>query len=81
MIDKLSPEQEKELSVYRDKWLAVGLATDRIDRTKAKQEFILFNKLVLQNNTIPIVVFMDSPKTAWLATLLLYQFFKFKPRQ
>ena len=74
MIKKLTKEQESQLSVYRDKWLAIGLSTARINREEAKKDFWLFNKLVLGKKGQPIVVFMDSPLTAWLATCLLYQF-------
>jgi len=28
MINKLTKEQQKLLSVYRDKWLAIGLSTE-----------------------------------------------------
>lgn len=31
MIESLTPAQEAQLSVYRDKWLAIGLSTDRVD--------------------------------------------------
>lgn len=33
-IMKLTPEQETMLPVYRDKWIAIGLSTNRIDRQK-----------------------------------------------
>ena len=35
-IQSLTPEQESQLSVYRDKWLKIGLATGPIDFEKAK---------------------------------------------
>ena len=35
-IEKLTKEQEAKLSVYRDKWLRIGLATHEIDREKCK---------------------------------------------
>ena len=74
MITKLTKEQEEQLVVYRDKWLAIGLSTDRIDREKAIKKFIVFNRLVLDNKKVPVIVFMNSPVTSWLATLLLYNF-------
>ena len=72
MIDKLTKEQEEQLIVYRNKWLAWGLSTDRIDRKKAIENFLIFNKLVLGNENTPVIVFMDSPLTTWLATCLLH---------
>ena len=71
-IKQLTPDKEKLLSVYRDKWLAKGLSTDRINRDEAVKNFILFNRLVLSNKSIPTIIFMDSPVTAWLATCLLF---------
>lgn len=34
MITNLTPEQESQLEVYRDKWIDIGLSTDRIDMSK-----------------------------------------------
>ena len=36
-IDNLTPEQEALIPVYRDKWRAMALSTERIDRQKADQ--------------------------------------------
>ncbi len=36
MIESLTPEQESKLSVYRDKWLKIGLSTAPCDRQKAE---------------------------------------------
>lgn len=33
-IDKLTPEQEAQLDPWADKWIAIGLSTDRADRAK-----------------------------------------------
>jgi hypothetical protein len=76
MIEKLTPKQEKLLSVYRDKWLAKGLSIARIDRKSAIENFTIFNKLILKNKEQPVIVFMDSPLTAWLATVYLYTIFR-----
>ncbi|CBN57009.1 MULTISPECIES: DUF6745 domain-containing protein [Kamptonema] len=35
MIDKLTPEQEALIPVYREKWRAIALSTEPIDREKA----------------------------------------------
>ena len=35
-ITKLTDEQTAKMSVYRDKWIAIGLSTDRIDQGRAK---------------------------------------------
>ena len=36
-IEKLTPEQEAQLPVYRDMWISIGLSTERVDRTEATQ--------------------------------------------
>lgn len=36
IIEKLSPEQEALLTVYRDKWMAIGLSTKPADRPRAE---------------------------------------------
>src|SRR5215468_2102181 len=36
-IERLTPDQEKELVKFMEEWLAVGLCTDPADRTKAEQ--------------------------------------------
>ena len=36
-IESLTPEQESQLSVYRDKWFTIGLATGPVDFEKAKE--------------------------------------------
>ena len=76
MIAKLTKEQESRLSEFREKRLTIGLSTDLINRTEAKKQFMIFNKLILDKKENPIIIFMDSPLTAWLATVYLYNIFK-----
>jgi len=35
-IDKLTAEQEAQLEVYRDKWIKIGLSTERVDHDAAR---------------------------------------------
>ena len=81
MIKKLTPSQEKQIPIYRDKWLAKGLSTDRVDRKQAIADFTMFNKLILGYKKQPVVIFMDSPLTTWLATILLYSWLHPKESQ
>lgn len=37
MIEKMTPEQEAQMAVYRDQWISIGLNTDRVDQEKAKE--------------------------------------------
>ena len=46
MIEKLTKKQESLLSIYRDKWLDVGLSTDRINLVEAIKIYSKFNKEV-----------------------------------
>ncbi len=78
MINEFTKEQEKQVEVYRNKWLAIGLSTDRINRKEGIKKFTIFNKVILDKKKIPIVIFMDSPITTWLATLLFYNYFYYK---
>ncbi len=36
MINKLTKEQEKQLKIYRDKWIANDLSTDRLKQKENK---------------------------------------------
>jgi hypothetical protein len=72
MIYELTKEQEQKLSIYRDKWLKIGLSTERINRQEATDNFNKFHKLVLGYKEKPVYVFMDSPLSVWLAVLYLY---------
>lgn len=43
-IDKLISEQEAQLAVYRDKWTAIGMSTDRVDPVRAAEAVKLLYK-------------------------------------
>ena len=48
MIEKLTPQQEALLPVYRDRWLAIGNSTEPIDlaaTTKAARYFYAMAKI------------------------------------
>ncbi|MBD2446105.1 hypothetical protein H6G76_02820 [Nostoc sp. FACHB-152] len=62
LIEKLTPEQEALIPVYREKWRKTALSTERIDREKAAEavkavyQFMGFDE--------PEIVFFDSPYAA-----------------
>ncbi|GBE93964.1 leucine-rich repeat-containing protein [Nostoc cycadae WK-1] len=62
LIEKLTPEQEALIPVYRDKWRQIALSTERIDREKAAEavkavyQFMDFDE--------PEILFFDSPYAA-----------------
>jgi hypothetical protein len=59
MIEKLTPEQEAMLPVYKDKWLKYGLSTDKADREMSEK----FITNIYTENKLPKPIFkwFDSP--------------------
>ncbi|MHC5737849.1 DUF6745 domain-containing protein [Nostoc sp.] len=59
LIENLTPEQEALIPVYRERWRAIALSTERIDREKAakavKAGYIAIRKQE------PEIIFCDSP--------------------
>ena len=62
MIDKLTPEQEALIPVYLEKWRAIALSTEPIDRYKAADAVKGFYAAICQQE--PKIVFFDSPNAA-----------------
>ena len=69
MINKLTSEQQTLLPVYRNKWIAKGLSTEPIDKKQLKSVVSWLYKLL--NRKEPIIIVMNGPIHAWLATVLL----------
>ena len=67
MLDKLTPEQEALIPVYREKWQKIALSTERIDREKAAEA--VKATYVLIGLEEPEIVFYDSPNAALITTL------------
>ncbi|RCJ39553.1 hypothetical protein A6769_06930 [Nostoc punctiforme NIES-2108] len=67
MIEKLTPEQEALIPVYREKWQVIALSTERIDREKAAEA--VKATYVLIGMEEPEIVFYDSPNAALINTL------------
>lgn len=44
MIENLTPEQKAQFSVYRDKWIKIGMSTERIDPDRVEQAVKLLYK-------------------------------------
>ncbi|MEH1928546.1 hypothetical protein [Nostoc sp.] len=65
--EKLTPEQEALIPVYRQKWRAIALSTERIDREKASEA--VKATYVLIGIEEPEIVFYDSPNAALIPTL------------
>ncbi|MBN3878852.1 MULTISPECIES: DUF6745 domain-containing protein [unclassified Nostoc] len=67
LIEKLTPEQEALIPVYREKWRAIALSTERIDCEKAAKA--VKATYVLIGMEEPEIVFYDSPNAALITTL------------
>ena len=71
MITELTKDQESKLAVYRDKWIAIGLATDRVSVEEATKIIHDFQEYVLQTPKTPVIL-TDGPITAWDAVVKEY---------
>ncbi|MGL5875518.1 MAG: DUF6745 domain-containing protein [Xenococcaceae cyanobacterium] len=61
-IDKLTPEQEALIPVYREKWRKIALSTERIDRDKAAEAVkAVYAAIELEE---PEIIFFESPNLA-----------------
>ncbi|MEH1893238.1 MAG: DUF6745 domain-containing protein [Nostoc sp.] len=59
LIEKLTPEQEALIPVYREKWRAIALSTEKINRKKAVKSV---NKAYALNDLAkPEIIFINSP--------------------
>lgn len=76
MIKKLTKAQEKQIPRYVEKWLKIGLSTDRINKKEAIKICHRIYKEILNKPEAPIVV-LDGPIHAWIAVCMLSQ----KPEQ
>ena len=61
-IEKLTPEQEALIPVYREKWQKIGILTGRLDRERT----VIAIKLAYTNSgePEPEIVFCESPLAA-----------------
>ena len=58
-IEKLTPEQEALIPVYREKWRQIALSTERLDRAKA--ESVIKAAYIAIGKPEPEVQFYSSP--------------------
>ncbi|MBD0361604.1 MAG: hypothetical protein ICV55_02265, partial [Coleofasciculus sp. C3-bin4] len=62
-IEKLTPEQEALIPVYREKWRQIALSTERLDRAKA--ESVIKAAYIAIGKPEPEVQFYSSPCVVW----------------
>lgn len=66
-IDKLTPQQEALIPVYREKWRKIALSNERIDREKAAQA-VKAAYIAIGKNA-PNIIFCESPYVALKSTI------------
>ncbi|MEH2274092.1 MAG: hypothetical protein V7K40_04575 [Nostoc sp.] len=59
LIEKLTPEEEALIPVYRQKWQKIALSTERIDRDKAVE--VLKATYTAIGKQQPEIIFCQSP--------------------
>ena len=62
MINELTPEQEKLLETYRDKWLQIGLSCEPADRDTAER--VIKKIYAYLEKKEPKIIWCDSPLSA-----------------
>ena len=66
MIDKLTPKQESKMSEYVEKYIAIGLNTDRINKEQCKMDINDIQINILNKPATDVIV-LDSPIQCWEA--------------
>lgn len=69
MITKLTPQQEKLIVSYQQKWKAIYLSTERIDRNRVLNVLEDVFRAYPESYTMPEVIFFESPYAAFNAQL------------
>ena len=65
MITKLTKEQKEQMAVYRDKWIKLGLSTDRFTKEEAQQWSDYFYENIRKKLKVPVII-AESPLSAWI---------------
>ena len=75
MVEYLTQKQISKFPEYVDKWVKIGLSTERISFDQVKRIVNNLYKEILEYNENPIIILMDSPVSAWYATLFCNHIF------
>jgi len=67
MITELTPEQEAQCPIYAQKWIDIGINTDRISYDRAIDIVNDVQEHLLQKPRTPIIL-VDDPIEAWIAS-------------
>src|SRR5690606_282232 len=74
-VEYLTQKQISKFPEYVDKWVKTGLSTERISFDQVKRIVNNLYKEILGYNENPIIILMDSPVSAWYATLFCNHIF------
>ncbi len=66
MIEKLTPEQEALLPVYRDKWIKIGLSTEPFTMEEARTIINNLYTHILQLTPPAHILMAENPADAWV---------------
>ncbi len=66
MITELTKEQKEKMPLYVEKWIGVGINTDRLDFEKTQNIVHDFQEHILIQEKTPIIIF-NNPLEAWIA--------------
>ena len=69
MITQLTPQQEESIISYQQKWRAIYLSTERIDRSRVLDVLEDVFRSYPESFTMPEVIFFESPYAAFSAEL------------
>jgi len=69
-ISKLTAEQEDKLTEHRDKWLRIGLCTERVDQKRAIDISGEIYKLLGKKKPLATIL-LPSPRAAWFGAMIL----------
>ena len=71
-IEKITPEQEAKMPQYVEKWVKIGINTDRLDYDHTKAIIDDFRGLINKDVNVPLVL-AENPIEAWVLCCLVKQ--------
>ena len=65
MITELTEKQKQQMAIYRDKWIKLGLSTERFTKEDAQQWSDYFYENIRKKPKVPVII-AESPLSAWI---------------
>jgi hypothetical protein len=76
-ITELTQEQKEKMPEYVNKWINIGINTDRLDPTVTRKTIDGFRKLIGLDVDVPLLI-VKNPIEGWVASVLATQNVKFE---